>query len=214
MYKIEDAVVNHQKTIKSLPSQAVYPGIPKEELEGFQQGYHATAFTCRLSSCPRSTIGFETDDHRLEHEASHVTCINCREPNCQCPQLRSVRALKRHEAECHAPPKPRKKIRMVDTTENTTEVCAPDIPAGSGIPKLFFNRTQGETTELVPPVDDKTIHLSPDISADTQGFDLDLSTLSNQDLLEDFDFATFLKGEPLYNKEESCQARNLIPKRH
>ncbi|KAE8552363.1 hypothetical protein EYB25_006257 [Talaromyces marneffei] len=133
--ELEDALANYQKTIGSLLSLSDFPGIPKEDLELFQREYSTTIFTCRLSSCPRATMGFEDETLRLEHEATHTLRLKCSFPGCQYPPFVSARALKSHESKYHTPTRGRKRIRKVDPMPDT-EV---EFDANSGRRKPSFD---------------------------------------------------------------------------
>jgi hypothetical protein len=105
--------VNYQATIKSLLLIQDFPGVTPEELEHFKREFRTSAYTCRLPSCPRATVGFHTNELRLEHEATHSQRLRCLYPGCQYPPFASTRALKNHENKCHKMAQGRKTIRRV-----------------------------------------------------------------------------------------------------
>lgn len=76
-------------------------GVTLQELERFKQEFRTAAFTCRLRSCPRATVGFDNDDLRLVHEASHRRIV-CSVTDCQYPPFPSDRSLKEHHVVCHS----------------------------------------------------------------------------------------------------------------
>jgi len=85
-----------------------------EDLDHFKKSHKALAFTCRLSGCARSTIGFENDRLRTEHEQSHVSRIFCEYAGCQYPSFSSARALRSHTTKWHdqaLQEKPKRSIR-------------------------------------------------------------------------------------------------------
>lgn len=113
---VKSLLENYQRTVQQLLILRSYQGFTFQELERFRQEFRATAFTCRFSSCPKTTNGFKTHCLRLEHEASH-SVIECRVQGCQYPPFPSTSALKRHQQSCHSgemPDSGRKVIR----TEN------------------------------------------------------------------------------------------------
>ncbi|KAH8663858.1 hypothetical protein BGZ61DRAFT_431827 [Ilyonectria robusta] len=113
---VKSLLENYQRTIQQLLILRSYQGFSFQELERFRQDFRATAFTCRFSSCPKTTNGFKTHCLRLEHEASH-SVITCPVQGCQYPSFPSTSALKRHQQSCHSgdmPDSGRKVIR----TEN------------------------------------------------------------------------------------------------
>lgn len=84
-----------------------------EELELFKREFSTSAYTCRLTSCPRATAGFDTNGLRLQHEATHSQRLQCLYPSCRYPPFMSTRALKNHENKCHKMAQGRKRIRRV-----------------------------------------------------------------------------------------------------
>ncbi|KAK4163802.1 hypothetical protein QBC43DRAFT_212370 [Cladorrhinum sp. PSN259] len=90
----------YRTVIGSLLSMQTYGGIELEEFARFKVEYRKTAFACRLLSCPRATLGFDSQAELIEHEASHLRIV-CKEPFCQYPPFSSVRALKAHQSKCH-----------------------------------------------------------------------------------------------------------------
>jgi hypothetical protein len=105
----------YQKAVETLLDQDSCPGASIEELELFKSQFRTSAFTCRLRSCPRATIGFKTDHLRREHEIGHTGGFRCTFLGCQYPPLRSSKALTAHtkSSHCHLIPLPRKCIRRV-----------------------------------------------------------------------------------------------------
>lgn len=108
----------YQETVKSILDKSDHPGISAEELELFKSQFRASAFTCRLKSCPRATLGFETIESRLEHESTHVRKIRCTFPHCNFPPFVSPQSLKIHVKKYHSrnlAPKSIKDIRTSST---------------------------------------------------------------------------------------------------
>lgn len=75
--------------------------------------FRASAFTCRLRSCPRATVGFENDSLRREHEITHVGGYRCTVVNCQYPPFHSAKSLRNHTSNVHNPDPVSKSIRRV-----------------------------------------------------------------------------------------------------
>jgi hypothetical protein len=111
---LRDVLANYQATIKSLLLIQDFPGVTPEELELFKREFRTSAYTCRLPSCPRATAGFDTNELRLDHEATHTQRLQCLYPGCQYPPFTSTRALKNHENKCHQTVQGRKSIRRVE----------------------------------------------------------------------------------------------------
>lgn len=78
-----------------------YPGVAMEDLEKIKQEFRAIAFTCRLWSCPRATVGFDSEQLLLKHETSHRRIL-CDVSDCQYPPSPSVRSLTDHKSKCHS----------------------------------------------------------------------------------------------------------------
>lgn len=93
----------YQETIRSILDQSDHPGISAEELDLFKSQFRASAFTCRLKSCPRATLGFETEKACFEHEMTHVRRFRCTFPRCHFPPFVSAQALKNHVNKSHNP---------------------------------------------------------------------------------------------------------------
>ncbi|KEZ45978.1 hypothetical protein SAPIO_CDS1375 [Scedosporium apiospermum] len=93
----------YQETIRWLLREDDYPGVLAEDLESFKAQFHSSTFTCRLRSCPRATIGFESEKLLKEHEWAHSAGPRCSFPRCQYPPFANSQALKRHVEKHHTP---------------------------------------------------------------------------------------------------------------
>ena len=92
---------SYQSAIEMLLNEDFHLGVSAEELEMFKNQFRTSAYTCRLRSCPRATIGFETDLLRYEHEMAHAGGFRCTYSDCQYPPFPSSKALKAHVSSCH-----------------------------------------------------------------------------------------------------------------
>ena len=108
----------YQAAVRSLLNQGDFPGVSAEELELFKSQFRTSAFTCRLNSCPRATLGFESEKLRLEHELAHVR-FRCTFPGCKYPLFVSAQSLRNHLNKYHNPNLPRKSIRQVGHISTT-----------------------------------------------------------------------------------------------
>lgn len=108
---ISAMLVSYQDIVRALLGKQTYPGVSAEELELFKTHFRTSAYTCRLNSCFRATLGFESAKKCLEHEKSHVQCLRCTFPGCQYPPFISPQALRSHTNKYHNPNPPRKAIR-------------------------------------------------------------------------------------------------------
>lgn len=105
----------YQETVRSILDQSDHPGVSAEELELFKSQFRTSAYTCRLKSCPRATLGFETEKSRLEHELAHVRRFRCTFPACHFPPFASAQALKGHVNKYHDTNPAPKSIRNIQT---------------------------------------------------------------------------------------------------
>ncbi|KAL5445537.1 hypothetical protein PMIN06_008076 [Paraphaeosphaeria minitans] len=103
----------YQNGVELLLNEESHPGVSAEELENFKSQFRASAFTCRLRSCPRATLGFENDSLRREHEMTHVGGYRCSVVHCKYPPFPSAKSLKSHLANVHNPDPVLKSIRRV-----------------------------------------------------------------------------------------------------
>lgn len=108
-------LASYQEVVKSLLDQNHHPELSTNEFELFKVHFGATAYTCQLTSCPRTTIGFETEELLKEHENCHVRWFQCTVPGCQFPSFISARALKSHTRKHHTVTVTAKAIRRPGT---------------------------------------------------------------------------------------------------
>ncbi|KAL7916576.1 chromatin remodelling complex Rsc7/Swp82 subunit domain-containing protein [Trichoderma velutinum] len=109
----------YQDTVRSLLDQHDYPGVTAEELELFKNQFRASAFTCRLKSCPRATLGFESEKFRHQHEMTHIRRLRCTVADCKFPPFLSSQALKIHTNKYHGNDLPPKSIRGIQVSPKT-----------------------------------------------------------------------------------------------
>ena len=109
---------SYQETVRFLLKQDHYPGISAEDLASFKRQFQSSAFTCRLSFCPRATIGFASDDLRQQHEIGHTKLSLCTIPTCKYPPFISLQALNNHIEKHHSHKLVRRSIRRVGHISN------------------------------------------------------------------------------------------------
>lgn len=114
----------YQKTIEEIMDMQSLPGVSSEELDVFKSHFRSSAYTCRLQSCPRATLSFETAILREKHELNHTTGFRCSITGCHFPPSTSAQALKAHVAKYHTPnlewkPIRRKKGQVFQTVTST-----------------------------------------------------------------------------------------------
>lgn len=119
-------LASYEESVKFLLSQNDYPGVSAEEFGSFKSQFRGSIYTCRLASCPRAALGFESDSLRLDHEKTHLPRPQCSFPKCQYPPFVSAQALKTHVKKHHSLQTARTSIRQVSrnpieiTHRNTT----------------------------------------------------------------------------------------------
>jgi hypothetical protein len=112
---LSEILTVYQETVRYILDQSDHPGISAQELELFKSQFRASAYTCRLKSCPRATLGFESETLCVEHELTHVQKFRCVSPDCHFPPFVSAQALKSHVNRYHNPnpaPKPIRNIQI------------------------------------------------------------------------------------------------------
>ncbi|KAK3989052.1 hypothetical protein QBC44DRAFT_242404 [Cladorrhinum sp. PSN332] len=97
---LKSLLLLYQSLIRRLLAMRTVAGIDLEDFERFKIEFRTTAFACRMLSCPRASLGFDSEAQLMEHEASHLG-ITCNVPECQYPPFSSNRALKMHQSKCH-----------------------------------------------------------------------------------------------------------------
>ncbi|KAI5465360.1 hypothetical protein BGZ63DRAFT_479030 [Mariannaea sp. PMI_226] len=138
---LKSLLSNYQRTVQQLLCLRACNGASLEELERFRRQFRASAFTCRLPSCPNFSHGFEDHDLRLAHEVIHRRIV-CGVQGCQYPPFCSIRALKRHQKTCHSgvADSRRKDIRnvarsMLKPSENSQDSQPPML-----LQKLWYSQ--------------------------------------------------------------------------
>ncbi|ORX96342.1 hypothetical protein BCR34DRAFT_181469 [Clohesyomyces aquaticus] len=145
---------NYQRAVESLLSQDSYPGVSAEELELFKGQFRHSAFTCRLRSCSRATLGFDSEKLRHEHELAHTRGFRCEIAGCPYPAFGSASSLKAHMNKHHSAAPARRQIRRVGPLsisptpllQNSSELPR-STPQTHAMPQETFRQAQ---TELHP----------------------------------------------------------------
>ncbi|KAH8890574.1 hypothetical protein GQ53DRAFT_794643 [Thozetella sp. PMI_491] len=120
---------SYQRAVRALLDEHAFPGATAEELEAFKTQFRHSAFTCRLGSCPRATVGFDSNTLRAEHERSHIRQLRCTFPGCHYPlPFGSDQALKAHANKYHVRESPRNSIRLITETGDRNGVSDPGAP--------------------------------------------------------------------------------------
>ncbi|KAH0531370.1 hypothetical protein TsFJ059_000210 [Trichoderma semiorbis] len=160
----------YQDTVRSLLDQHDYPGVSAEELELFKSQFRNSAFTCRLKSCPRATLGFESEKHCLQHEMTHIRRLRCTAADCKFPPFVSPQALKMHTSKYHSHGVLPKSIRSIqvskisilayqkgpsDTRQNegSPQIADQKAQEGQAKRKLSVQNDEDPSNHTLSPVD-------------------------------------------------------------
>lgn len=111
----------YQTLLLDVINEPDVPGVSSRDLEAFRNEFCTSAHTCRLRSCPRATVGFETKALRIEHEVSHVRRYPCTHAGCRYPPFLTQRSLREHIQKEHDIAKTPKPLRRIKTTVNREE---------------------------------------------------------------------------------------------
>ncbi|KAI8626353.1 hypothetical protein F5Y19DRAFT_227422 [Xylariaceae sp. FL1651] len=124
---ISTMLSSYQETARFLLQQDQYPGVSSTDLELWKSQFRTSAFTCRLSFCPRATEGFLSEDLRRQHEMAHTRLTMCTVPDCKYPPFPTVHALKNHLNKYHFYKPARRPIRQPES------MATPKVPTSATI---------------------------------------------------------------------------------
>ncbi|KAL7786982.1 hypothetical protein V8C37DRAFT_286169 [Trichoderma ceciliae] len=152
---ISAMLTQYQETIRSILGHNDHLGVSAEELELFKSQFRVSAFTCRLKSCPRATMGFESEKLRLEHEMTHMRRFRCTVPDCKFPPFASAQALKSHANKYHNPipaPKSIRNIRVLPSAQRQRpgEEALQQYVREERTPPKQQARQKNQPTQLTP----------------------------------------------------------------
>ncbi|KAI8630510.1 hypothetical protein F5Y19DRAFT_48326 [Xylariaceae sp. FL1651] len=123
---LEALLSSYQTTIVFLLNQEEYPEVSAQELEEFKLHFRTSAYTCRVSSCPHATLGFESKNACLEHEAAHLRRWTCTVASCRYPPFISTKSLQAH-MRTHHNNQPRQSERIsLYSSRSTSRTTAPN----------------------------------------------------------------------------------------
>ncbi|CBX99800.1 hypothetical protein LEMA_P073890.1 [Plenodomus lingam JN3] len=157
---ISAALDLYQKTVETILGQDSCPGASAKELELFKSQFRTSAYTCRLRSCPRATIGFKNQQLRQEHEVCHAGGFRCSFAGCQYPPYRNQRSLSAHVASVHesAIKLPRRTIRK---SGNFRLKVKSSITGHEGNPRAMFEPDQVSAVPEPTPLEKQIISGEP-----------------------------------------------------
>ncbi|KAJ3493715.1 hypothetical protein NLG97_g4559 [Lecanicillium saksenae] len=110
---VTEILHRYRKAVLWVIGQGSFLGVSKEDYELFKLQAQAVLFTCRVNSCPRSLLGFQTEAELLSHEMEHSKYYPCRVDGCQLPAFKSQQSLERHHRKNHEPNIARRRLRHV-----------------------------------------------------------------------------------------------------
>lgn len=144
-------------------------GYSLQELEKFRNEFATSMHTCRLRSCPRATVGFESQKLHEEHEMSHVRkrLYKCTNPACQYPPFPTPQALETHIELKHGTAPPRKsirKVRALDPPVGTSIAPAPFAPKKDRL--LEAEDCSGQRRPPIVVVDSRKSHQDPQMETE------------------------------------------------
>jgi len=126
---------SYQKAVEIILDQDSCAGASTEELELFKTHFRTSAYTCRLRSCPRATLGFDTEKLRHEHEIGHAGGFRCSFSGCHYPPFRAAQNLASHTQRYHALDSARKSIRRVGRFPSGKPQKSPEVEIKAVIDK-------------------------------------------------------------------------------
>ncbi|CAK7222536.1 hypothetical protein SEUCBS140593_004932 [Sporothrix eucalyptigena] len=74
---IASILASYQATLAGLLDQPDFPGIAAVDFAQVKRQFRSALYTCRLAGCPRTTLGFDSDKLRREHEFAHLRHFPC-----------------------------------------------------------------------------------------------------------------------------------------
>jgi hypothetical protein len=180
-----------ERSILYLLSQQEVEGIPTATLRAFQASYESTALRCRYPQCSTSSLGFATQELRVQHETIHFQRVYCKVSTCQFGRVGFAKKsaltahTRRYHAESTSLPIPSKIRRVTDKAEdgNTNETGARPVstrPTSTEVLQAAQSLSQHNTPHFGPQGSNT---LAPDA--------LDLANNSNPD------FNSFFAGNDL-----------------
>ncbi|OAA72938.1 hypothetical protein LEL_08722 [Akanthomyces lecanii RCEF 1005] len=110
----------YQRAVLWVLAQGYFLGVSKEDFELFKTQAQTLLYTCRLPSCPRSSIGFEPEADISAHELEHSRHYHCQAEGCQFPSFSSFYLLEKHRKKHHHQHAEKRKLRRVNSIALST----------------------------------------------------------------------------------------------
>ncbi|KAF2441418.1 hypothetical protein P171DRAFT_434119 [Karstenula rhodostoma CBS 690.94] len=121
-------LIQYQAAVENILELESLPGASCGELDRSKSQFRSSAYTCRLHSCPRATVGFENAVSRDKHELNHTSGFRCPVTGCQFPPYRTAKALKTHTKKEHTPQLDWRLIRRQKKHAFQSSSPAPALP--------------------------------------------------------------------------------------
>ena len=199
----------YQGLLLHIMNEPDIPGVSSRELEAFRNEFSTFVHTCRLRKCPYATVGFETQELRVEHEVSHVRRYPCTRLGCQYPPFLSPGSLKAHvrKEHWHDTATPPRSIRRVKTAATNLGALkerrqAPILDPQTEV--MMEKRAQGEVASGVPGPPSSVVATIP---RDVDNVDVTTHALSPENsnhALQDSQMQKVLPGQQ--NKKGAAMA--------
>ncbi|KAK2802065.1 hypothetical protein FQN51_004975 [Onygenales sp. PD_10] len=185
--------------VQTLLKANAYPGFNREDFATFKQNFSSSAFICRYPDCHKRTDGFASRQDRADHEQlRHGEGIKCSDPSCRFSSIGfpNAAALKRHMREYHPmeqtalPHRFKRKRRNTSPEPNEAESRSregPDHQSRSLTMDDSTSSNRGSSAAM-----NLGGEMRPEIAAP---FDLSFADIDNPDILEQFDFDSFLAND-------------------
>ena len=134
----------YNKRVHALLTTDTFPGLTTLQLTTFKAVYGPYAFVCRYSGCSKTSLGFSSDELRVQHEKSHAPPLLCTHPGCTYTlRFQSLHGLKRHLRENHS--------ELIRTVPKSIRHRSKASTAQSSTPCEALHSAIATMTEVVDP---------------------------------------------------------------
>jgi hypothetical protein len=161
------------------------PYINSSHLNSYKALFKSHGFCCRFKSCPASDTGFPSTKARASHETEHFPTYRCKECDFSVRGFRSKGDLSNH-------------INKYHTSAENIELPAELLPSSPqpGQAPPTSNKSVSQNKQQIPPPDPMPGAAQfGDPNFPDQAFNLDFSKFDTSDVLNDFDFDSFLNAD-------------------
>lgn len=161
------------------------PYINSNYLKAYKALFKSHGFCCRFKSCPASDTGFPSTKARASHETEHFPTYRCKECDFSVRGFRSKGDLVNHVNKYHA---------NTENIELPAELLPSPPQPGQAPPTS--NPSVPQNQQQIPPPDPMPgAGQSGDPNFPDETFNLNFADLETADVLNDFDFDSFLNTD-------------------